>query len=292
MRPIELIPVDQIHVINPRIRNKRTHHEITENIAAIGLKRPITVNRRVAADGSVHFDLVCGQGRLEAIQKLGQREIPAFVVEEKESSCLVMSLVENIARRQYPAIEWMREIGALKRRGYDDVQVAAKVGVTAAWVGMVAGLLERGEDRLVSAVETGLIPISMAVEIARSDDAGIQNALADAYTSGQLKGKKLGLLRRLLERRARSGKHQPTATSRKTTRKITAADLQRVYEKEVQKQQHLARKAEVSQERLLFVIEALRVLLADKSFVDLLKSEGLDSIPKALEDRILRRSTQ
>ena len=43
---IEMIPLAQINVLNPRSRNKRQHREIVDNIEAIGLKRPITVSRR------------------------------------------------------------------------------------------------------------------------------------------------------------------------------------------------------------------------------------------------------
>src|SRR3546814_3167462 len=43
---IELIPLDAIYVLNPRARNRRQHHEIDDNIAAVGLKRPITVRDR------------------------------------------------------------------------------------------------------------------------------------------------------------------------------------------------------------------------------------------------------
>ncbi|MBS1770556.1 MAG: ParB N-terminal domain-containing protein [Acidobacteria bacterium] len=289
-----MIPVDRIHVLNPRSRNKRLHREITENIGKIGLKRPITVSRRASADGASSYDLVCGQGRLEAFQVLGHKDIPAFVVAAEEESCLIMSLVENIARRQYRAIELMQEIGALKKRGYNDEQVADKLGVTASWVAMVTGLLDRGEERLVAAVETGIIPVSLAVDIARSDDAGVQEALAEAYTQGNLKGKKLAVVRRILQQRAlRKKKTEVRSRERpKTSRKVTAADLQRVYEKEVQKQQLLAKKAEFTQGRLLFVIEALRVLKNDKNFVELLRAEGVDSMPRALEDRLTRRAIQ
>jgi hypothetical protein len=62
---IEWIPIDRITVVNPRHRNKRVFKEIVENIATIGLKRPITVTRRAEAEGPF-YDLVCGQGRLEA----------------------------------------------------------------------------------------------------------------------------------------------------------------------------------------------------------------------------------
>lgn len=177
---IEIIPISRITVLNPRARNKRQHREIVNNIEAIGLKRPITVSRR-PGEGSPRYDLVCGEGRLEAFQMLGQTEIPAVVIEAAEAECLVMSLVENIARRQHRPIDLMEEIGSLHRRGYKDTEIAAKIGVTPSWVNMIVTLLERGENRLVAAVETGLIPISLAVDIARATTDEAQNLLIDAY---------------------------------------------------------------------------------------------------------------
>lgn len=165
---IEMIPISRITVLNPRARNKRQHREIVNNIEAIGLKRPITVSRRDGAGGP-RYDLVCGEGRLEAFQMLGQTEIPAVVIEASESECLVMSLVENIARRTPRPIDLMREIGALRSRGYSDATIAEKIGVGASWVNMIASLLERGEERLVAAVETGLIPITLAMEISKAE---------------------------------------------------------------------------------------------------------------------------
>ena len=70
---IEMIPISRITVLNPRARNKRQHREIVNNIEAIGLKRPITVSRRDGAGGP-RYDLVCGEGRLEAFQMLGQTD--------------------------------------------------------------------------------------------------------------------------------------------------------------------------------------------------------------------------
>ncbi|MGB6465665.1 MAG: ParB N-terminal domain-containing protein, partial [Xanthobacteraceae bacterium] len=91
---IDLIPIERITVINSRIRNKKIFKEIVSNIAELGLKRPITVTRQDDADGP-RYALVCGQGRLEAYQALGQQEIPAIVVRANTEDCLVMSLVEN-----------------------------------------------------------------------------------------------------------------------------------------------------------------------------------------------------
>jgi len=288
MRTILMIPTDRIHVLNPRTRNRQLHREIIDNIAAIGLKRPITVSRRISAGADYDYDLVCGQGRLEAFLSLGLAEIPALVVEAEEADCMVMSLVENVARRQHPAIETMREIQFLHKRGYNERQIAEKIGTTASWVSMIVVLLERGEDRLVAAVETGLLPISLAAQIARSDDAGTQQLLAEAYTQGTLRGKKLGVVRRLLEQRARRGKStQSAAMGRKgINRKLTVEQLKRIYEREVEKQQLLVKKADITQNRLLFVVRALHDLRMDKRFVALLRSEGIHTLPRALADRM------
>ena len=98
-KAIRMIPVGQVHVPNPRERNPRVFGDIVTNIASLGLKRPITVTPRRGANGEERYDLVCGQGRLEAYQALRQNEIPAIVIEASEEDCMLMSLVENIARR-------------------------------------------------------------------------------------------------------------------------------------------------------------------------------------------------
>jgi ParB family chromosome partitioning protein len=286
MRTVEMVPVDQVKVLNPRVRNHRQHREIIENIGAIGLKRPITVTRRESGNGT-RFDLVCGQGRLEAYKELGATEIPALVIDAKEEDCLIMSLVENIARRQHPAIELMRQIGDLHDRGYTEVQIAEKVGVTTSWATDVVSLLENGEERLLAAVEAEIIPVSLAVDIAKSKDKDVQTVLAEAYEQRKLRGKKLTIVRRLLEQRARRGKQSGTNFYRQRgSRRLTAEHLKRVYEHEVEKQKLLAKKADVAQTKLLFVIEALRNLRAEPAFISLLQAEGLETLPRALTDRM------
>jgi ParB family chromosome partitioning protein len=249
---IEMVPISQITTINPRSRNRKQHLEIVENIDTIGLKRPITVSRRRLTDGE-RFDLVCGEGRLEAFRVLGASEIPAVVIEAPENDCLVMSLVENIARRPHRPIDLIGEIGNLSKRGYAEKEIAAKIGISASYVSMIVQLLEKGEERLVAAVETGLIPISFAIDIARSDSASIQNLLMDAYQEGKIKGKKLAAIRKLLEQR----EHRHTKVrdngfgKRNAPRKTTSADLLKVYQREAEKQRLLVKKSDFVQTKLL-----------------------------------------
>ena len=136
---VTLVPTDRVRILNPRVRNPKTFEEMVESIARIGLKRPITVTQRANTEPA-EYDLVCGQGRLEAFIQLKQEAIPAIVIDADESDCLVMSLVENCARRQHRAIDLMQEVGALRKRGYNDREIAGKIGVTPEYVNMIAGL--------------------------------------------------------------------------------------------------------------------------------------------------------
>jgi ParB family transcriptional regulator, chromosome partitioning protein len=281
---VEMIPVERITVINPRVRNKKIFKEIISNIAEVGLKKPITVTRRTEADG-VRYDLVCGQGRLEAYQVLGQREIPALVVDADTEDCMVMSLVENLARRQHRAIDLLHDIEGLKRRGYSDTAISQKTGLTIEYVKGVIRLLEKGEHRLLRAVESGHIPVSIAVEIAGADDEELQVVLQQAYEKKLLRGQKLIAARRLIEQRRRRGKGLKIIQKRSGPA-LSSNGLIRAYREDVDRKRLLIRKAEATRNRLIFVVEAMRKLLVDENFVTLLRAEGLDTLPRNLATRI------
>ncbi len=289
-KQIQNIPIDQIRFLNPRARNRRNFQEIVRSIANVGLKRPITVSPRKCDSDPASYDLICGQGRVEAFIQLGQSEIPAIVTEAEESDCLVMSLVENCARRQHRAVDLLEDIGTLRGRGYNDRQIAAKIGVTPEYVHAIAKLLENGEERLVAAVENGTLPLNMAIEIAKSSDEEVQRALTQAYTEKKLRGRKLVAVRRLIEQRQRRGKHirdNNFGRRDKSKRPLTSEAIVRVYRQEADRQKLLIRKAEVTQQRLLFIVEAIRSLRDDGNFTNLLRAEKLDSIPTFLRDRLL-----
>lgn len=292
-KQVTLIPTDNIHIVNPRARNLRSFEIMVENIAKIGLKRPITVALRTGS-GPPEYDLVCGQGRLEAFIQLKQDAIPAIIIDADESDCLIMSLVENCARRQHKPIELMREIGTLRKRGYSDRQIADKIGVSSEYVGMIAGLLERGEERLVAAVETGLLPLYLAIDISKTDAEGAQRALMDAYTQKKLRGKKLAAVRRLIQHRDARGRHVHHNSYGQKGRKrpLTSEALVRAYQKEAKHQKLLIKKAELTQGRLMFVVEAFRALRNDDHFQTLLRAEGLDTLPTYLGQSLNTGATE
>lgn len=285
---MRMIPIDRIDVLNPRERNKGVFDEIVGNIKAIGLKKPITVTPRDGPDGTERYLLICGEGRMKAFRALGEKTIPALVVAVSDESAYIMSLAENIARRQYRPLELLAGIEQLRDQGYDKKVIAQKTGLTVEYVQGILLLLKNGEERLLVAVEKGRIPLNAALTIvgAGDDDRAVQAALQDAYETGKLRGNRLLQARRVIERRQTLGRSVARGTPRKL-QDVTTSSLVRTYQKEVERQKQMVKKAEIAQQRLLFVVGAMRELLADENFTTLLRAEGLDSLPKYLAERVL-----
>lgn len=277
---VVLVPVDQIDVVNPRARSRRVFLEMLDCIAKVGLKRPITVARR-----DDRYDLVCGQGRLEAFRELGQASIPAIVIEADAEDCLVMGLVENLARRQHQALELFHDIVGMQHRGNSDLQIARKTGLSIEYTRGVLRLLKNGEARLLQAVESGVIPVSVAIEIAEAEEVDVQRVLQDAYEKNVLRGSGLLAARRLVERRSRRGK-SPVRRDRQRTKPLSVDALIRTYQEDVDRKRQLVRQADIVRNRLMFITEALRQLFDEESFVNLSRAEGLSTLPHGLTERM------
>lgn len=281
---IKMIPVSAITVLNPRARNKRVFQELVTSIERLGLKKPITVSQR---PDRPRFDLVCGQGRLEAFIALGQEQIPAIIIDASEDDCFVMSLVENLARRLHTPLELVRAIGSLRERGYTVNEVAAKVDFSPEYVGAICYLLENGEEKLISAVERGVIPHTVAMEIARAKDGDVQRALAQAYEEKAIPGNQVLAIRQIIEQRNNSGKgisrHRHGVRNQTP---VSADSLIRSLQRETERQRSLVRRASLTRSRLMFVTNALKHLLAEDRFMLLMKAEGFHSLPSALAARL------
>jgi ParB family chromosome partitioning protein len=284
---LRMIPIDRIEVLNPRDRNEEVFAEIVKSIGAVGLKKPITVTPRPGTDGAERYLLVCGEGRMKALRELGEMRVPALVVQIDDEGAFIMSLAENAARRIYRPLELLAGITQLKVKGYSPTLIAQKTGLTMQYVTDILTLIEKGEERLLVAVERGRVPLTIAINISRAGDSDktVQAALQEAYETGQLRGRQLMDARRLVQSRQHLGRsldrHPPQQQS-----DVTTSSLVRAYRKEVLRQQMMVRRAAFAQQRLLFVAGALRQLFAEENFVTLLRAEGLDALPKYLADRI------
>ena len=282
---VERIPIAQINIANPRSRSRGRWLTLVANIREVGLKKPITVVHRAEPDAEEKlFDLVCGQGRIEAFTALGETMIPAIITEASREDRFLMSLIENIARRPPSNRDIIREVRSLRERGYNVPQISKKLGKERMYVWGIVNLVEHEEVALIEAVEAGRLPISVAAQIASGKDAEISKALSEAYDAGQLRGTKLAAARRLIARRIE--KRQKAGKEEDGRRKVTGNMLVQVYKQRVREQKNLIAKAEQTKERILLLTSAMRELFHDENFVTLLRAEGITDMPRQLSERL------
>ena len=279
---VETIPVDRIRVLNPRVRDSKKFLEIQDSIRKVGLKQPIKVSRAKGANGEAKYNLVYGQGRLEAFKALGQKEIPAIVTDLSEQDSLILSLVENVARRQPRPAELFRAIGKLVEDGYPDAEIGRKIGYSAQHVAKIRRLLTAGEERLLTAVETGRMPLKAAIVIATENDEEIKRLLGEAREKFGLTVKQLAELRRQIDRRLKYGKQNRPVRSDRGGTPISTATQVRNLNNEAERKRHLIKKADLTAAQLRFFVEGLGLLLDDEHFVTLLRAEGLQTMPAPL----------
>lgn len=284
---LRMIPLDRIDVLNPRERNQRKFDLIVDNIGAVGLKKPVTVTPRPGQDGAERYLLICGEGRFKAFQRLGETSIPALVVNVSDEDAFVMSLAENVARRRHQPLELLRGITLLRDKGCSVKDIARKTDLRETYVRQILELVDKGEERLLAAVQQGKIPITVATLIVGSgnNDKAIQAAMQEAYETGELRGHQLMYAKRLVERRQFLGRSISRSSPRKKP-EVTSSTLVRAYQKEVERQRLMVRKSTLVQQRLMFIFGALRRMFEDDNLVNVLRLEGLDTLPKYLAERV------
>jgi ParB family chromosome partitioning protein len=273
------IAISEIRVVNPRTRNKMHFEEVVKSIAAVGLKKPITVAKRFASEDEPQYDLICGQGRIEAFLALGQTTIPANVIEAPREEQFVMSLVENIARHAPSTKHLLREVVCLRNRGYDTSEIASKLGREVSYILAIGRLIDRNEAALVEAVEANRIPLSIALLIGTAEGAEIQRALSQAYESGQLRGSQLQDAKRII---ATHGIKSVSFNTPNQQPSLNGRSLVREYQQRTREQQALVKRATRTREKLLLLKSAMKTLFADEHFLTLLRAESLQEIPDAL----------
>jgi ParB family chromosome partitioning protein len=274
------IPIAEIHIANPRHRDKLVFDKIVNNIDQVGLKRPITVSERQGYSEGPRYDLVCGQGRIEALLALGETIVPAIIVDAPKEEQFLMSLVENIARRPPGENDIVREIRALRGRNYNSRQIATKLGLHFTYISEIVRLLEHDEIDLIRAVEAGRIPLTVAATIAKGDDKETQRVLAEAYESGELRGQRLLRVRRIINQRY--GRSRGKKSAKRPVKELSVDSLVREYQEHTRQQQELVARARAVHERLLVLVTSVTRLLADEHFATLLRAENMDALPAIL----------
>ena len=127
--------------------------ELADSIRAHGILQPLSVRRK----GGGKYELIAGERRLRAAILCGLTQVPCLVLEvSRENSCL-LSLIENLQRRD---LDFWEEAKALERLttvyGLSQEEVATKVGKSQSAVANKLRLLKLSPECAQTLLEHGL----------------------------------------------------------------------------------------------------------------------------------------
>lgn len=133
-------------VANPYQPRREIHsqqvEELARSIQSEGLMQPIVVRMK-----GTQFELIAGERRLRAFEYLGQKMIPARVIQASDASSAALALIENLQRENLNPIDEAMGYASLVR-DFDLTQEAAaeRVGKGRATVANALRLLTLGSE--------------------------------------------------------------------------------------------------------------------------------------------------
>jgi len=143
----EFIEID-LDLIEPNTEQPRTRfaddrlEELAQSIKANGIVQPIIVRRK----GS-KFQIVAGERRWRASQKVGLQKIPAIIKVIGDEKLLELALIENIQRQELNAIEEARAYkNLIETIGLTQEMIAERVGKNRTVVTTFLRLLKLPDD--------------------------------------------------------------------------------------------------------------------------------------------------
>jgi ParB family chromosome partitioning protein len=170
------IPLDKVNVSELNVRKTEIFEgidELAENISRYGLLQPVVVIKK-----GEEYDLIVGQRRYLAVKSLGWEKITATVLGDIDPiTSTIMSLSENIHRRELPYRDMVDACDILYERYNDTGIIARELGVHESTVQRYLS------HRLVPE------PIKEMVErkeISRDDALRVATATMDSILEGDL----------------------------------------------------------------------------------------------------------
>ncbi len=147
--------------------------ELADSIREHGILQPVVVRRGVRG-----YELIAGERRWRAAQRVGLATVPAIVRAATDAEMQTLALVENLQREDLNAIEKARALRALMRNlSLTQDDVAARVGKSRATIANLMRLLEL-PAAVQTLVEAGSLSGAHARALlrARGDDRRIRLA--------------------------------------------------------------------------------------------------------------------
>jgi len=181
---------------------------ITEN----GLITPLLVLPFVQG-GVEHYGLVAGYRRTEALRRIRAAggpsshkfaEVPVTFFEGDIEEAKFVNLAENLNRKTVTPMESAERIREFLRQGYEQKDVARRLGRSPAWVSTILSVDRNSGKKVKAALRSGSIKTAHAKEISRLSEAEQEEMLEKVIQSGMtLRELKKAVDERLGEERVR-----------------------------------------------------------------------------------------
>ena len=188
------IQVEDIKFFVRRARSAGAYSRLKDSIRELGLKQPIHVrdisgwargDRKRPDGGLYQYELICGQGRLQAFRDLGLPRIPAMIVDVPEHEIVGRFLAENVMRKK---LSWYDKAQLVKRdvdAGMSIADIKEKYFVTAGQAYKYLRILRQASGKLLSESEIQELSMNQAEELT-SVDADTQEIVVDVLKEQQL----------------------------------------------------------------------------------------------------------
>lgn len=216
-----LIPIEQL-VPDPnqprREMDPERLGELAASIAEHGILQPLLVREDgYLDDGRTRFMVVAGGRRYAAAQQAGMSRLPVLVRESEAIQIRILQLTENIQREDLDPVEEARAIKELMDLRHLASRAMAEVlHRSHTYVANRLKLIER-EDIAEALSTPGLTP-TVALEIAREEDATTRRELLQRARTERLRQEDIQQLRR--ERRQRPPAAIPPTGGTPTLREV------------------------------------------------------------------------